>query len=56
MFYLDSNYSNYTNLVEVNDNYLVLSTSSRISGSSGDLDYVPVVYQYLQPSGLCIPR
>lgn len=52
--YINSDYENYKYLVDYSDNYIVLSTSSKIYGSSGDIDTIPVVVQYLTPSPLTI--
>lgn len=48
--YIDSNYNNYDHLIEAHDNYLILSSSSRINGSSGDPDTINCVYNYFIPS------
>lgn len=53
--YLDPNYSNYKYLVEVHDNYLVLSNSRSVDGTWEFPDTINVVYQYLEPSYLSIP-
>lgn len=55
MFYMNSDYSDYKYLVEAHDDFLILSSRSHISGSSGDIDYIPIIYQYLSPSSLTIP-
>ena len=52
--YINSDYSNYKYLVDYGSNYVVLSTSHGIYGSSGDIDSVPVVVQYFQPSPLTL--
>ena len=50
MFYLPSEYNNYKYLADYGSNYVVLSTSSRILGESGDIDTIPCVIQYFTPS------
>lgn len=47
--YLESDYSNYNHLVELHDNFAVLSTSSHINGSSGDPDEVNALANYFDP-------
>ena len=48
--YIDSNYNEFTNLVELHDNYAILSDKTKIRGYSGDADTVSVVYNYYNPS------
>lgn len=48
--YIDENYNSYHYLVEAHDNYLILSNKSHISGSSGDIDSIPIVYNYFSPA------
>lgn len=50
VMYINENYNNYKYLVEPHDNYVILSNKSHISGSSGDADLIPVVYNYYYPS------
>lgn len=50
MIYLESNYNNYKYLVDCSDNYIVLSTRSRVVVPSGDSVDIPVIYKYFQPS------
>lgn len=47
--YLENKYSNYNYLIELHDNYAILSTSSHISGSSGDSDSVNAIANYFDP-------
>lgn len=51
--YINENYSNYKYLVECHDNFVVLSTSSSISGTSGDTDSVPAIANYF--NGYVLP-
>lgn len=46
MVYINSGDSNFKYLVEPHDNFLILSTKSHISGSSGDPDSVPALASY----------
>lgn len=52
--YIDENYNNYKYLVEAHDNYVILSSSSAITGESGDTDSVNAIIQYFNPA-LTIP-
>ena len=54
MIFVNENYDNYKYLVEVGDNYIVLSNSSSVHGSWQDPDTYEVIYQYLTPSTLVI--
>ena len=44
--YINENYNNYKYLVYASDNYICLSNSSRVEGSSGDPDSINVIYNY----------
>lgn len=52
--FLNEDYTNYKYLVEVNDNYVVLSNSSYANGDWQNPDTIDVIYQYLEPSFLVI--
>lgn len=50
MFYVPTEYSNYKYLVQVSDNYIVLSNDNMINGTWDSPDEINVIYQYLTPS------
>ena len=50
MFYLPSEYNSYKYACDYGDNYIALTKSHHIYGSSGDLATIPCIYQYFTPS------
>lgn len=54
--FVNENYINYKYLVEVNDNYVVLTNKSSISASYDNQKSYDVIYQYLKPSTLTIEQ
>lgn len=54
MVFVNEEYANYNNLVEVGNNYIVLTNRSSVNGDWQNPDEINVIYQYLEPSTLVI--
>lgn len=52
--FVNSDYLNYDNIVEISDNYVCLTRSNSVNGDWQNPVTIDVVYQYLTPSFLCI--
>lgn len=55
LIYVDENYDNYKYLVEVSNNYIVL-TNQRTAGYENSYDYeeIDIIYQFFEPSTMII--
>lgn len=54
MIFVNEDYTNYKYLVEVSDNYIVLTNSSNVNGEWQNPDTINVIYQFIKPSTLTI--
>lgn len=52
--YVDSNHLDYCYLVELSDNYVVLTNRRNVSASFDNPTEYPIVYQYISPSIYCV--
>lgn len=54
LIFVKEEYTNFDNLVEVSDNYIVLTNRASVNGSWENPTEINVIYQYLEPSELVI--
>lgn len=52
--FVNEGYENYKYLVDVSDNYIILSKDSYVDGTWDNPDTTKVIYQYTKPSTLTI--
>lgn len=50
MIFVNEGYESYDNLVEIGDNYVVLSNRGSVNGTWQEPDEINVIYQYFKPS------
>lgn len=53
--YVPSDYDDYCYLVDISDNYIVLSNRHVVNGSWDNPVTIPVIYQYFNPSIVTLP-
>lgn len=54
MMFVKEEYASYDNLVEVSDNYIVLTNRASVTADWQNPNEINVIYQYLEPSELVI--
>lgn len=52
--FVNSDYLNYDNVVDISDNYVILTNSRSVNGEWQHPDTINIIYQYLKPSFLTI--
>lgn len=52
--FVNEGYENYKYLIEISDNYIVLSNEAYANGTWDNPDRIDVIYQYVKPSTLTV--